>query len=143
MRFVRRDYSLTSSREKAVDFSTAFTTGRTVKPGCIRKTEAGSALDGAAAAGSHGQHGQPDRRKAGGSDRPGAGRRQVDDPTPDVRAAIVDADDHGAAGLGVGDLDYGAERQGTMSRSQCRSVGVFAVRGWLSTVNRCNSGLCC
>src|SRR5207248_9378416 len=113
------------------------------RPSGFRTARAGSALGGAdrtaSAASSDGQHSQADLSEAGGSDCPSASRRQVDYSTPDIRAAIVDADDDGAVCLGVRDLDHRAERQSAMRRSECESMGKFAVGGLLATVYRCNS----
>jgi hypothetical protein len=104
----------------------------------IPSAESGSALNGtvrtAGAASSDGQHSQPDRREAGGSDRPSASRHQVDYSTPDEGAAINDADDNGAAVLDVGDLDPGAERQSAMSRGEPGGMGILSIGGLLVTV---------
>src|SRR5436190_15445980 len=81
------------------------------------------------------------RAMFGEADRLGAGRRQVDDPAGDVRAAIVDAHDHGAAVGQVGDLDQGAERQRLVSRREIGGVGVLAVRGRLAAVDRSDAEL--
>jgi len=72
--------------------------------------------------------------EAGGSDCPSAFRRQVDYATPDIRTAIINADDDRAVSLGVGDHDHRAERQSAMSRSECGGMGILAVGGLLVTV---------
>ena len=74
------------------------------------------------------EHGQFDVSEAVGSDRLGASRRQVDEPARDERSPVVDADDHGSAGPGVGDLDEGAEGQGAVGRRVGGCVG--GTRRW-------------
>ena len=87
------------------------------------------------------KHGQGDPCETVGADRPGAGRGQIDDPSRNVGPAIVDADDHRAAGTDVGDQHPRAERQRAMGGRQSAGVGIFAVGGFLVAVDRSNSAL--
>src|SRR5262249_27440190 len=85
--------------------------------------------------------GQLDWRQPGEAERARAGWRQVDDAALDVRAAVVDAHHDRLAGLLVRDLHHGAERQRLVRGGQPARIGPFAIGGFLSRVDRSNSGL--
>jgi hypothetical protein len=53
-------------------------------------------------------------RYARKAQRMGGGGRDINDPTPHERAAIIDADYNGPTGLPVGDANHGAEWQDAM-----------------------------
>ena len=57
---------------------------------------------------------QRNMRQAVGTDRIGAGRREVDDPAIDERPAIVDPHHHPVAGEVIGHPHQRAKRQGAM-----------------------------
>src|SRR5450432_2532663 len=60
---------------------------------------------------------------AGGHcERGGSARGKINDPSPNVRAAIIDTDPHPLAIVEIGYLDHGPEGQGSM-----RSCVEFAI----------------
>ena len=55
--------------------------------------------------------------------------REIDDAPADVRSAVVHAHAHGLRGLGIGDVEDGAERQRAMRGGEQRRIEDLAVRG--------------
>src|SRR5262245_3082148 len=68
----------------------------------------------------------------GKAERPGGGKRKIDDASVDERPAVVDADDYRATVLEVCHAQASSERQGGMRRGHRVLVVSLAARGSLS-----------
>src|SRR5262245_29092300 len=79
--------------------------------------------------------------KAGKSNSLGTRRREIDDTALDIRAAVIDANDHEFASREVGDFDLRPKRQSTMSCGKRMRMGIFAIGSAFTAIHRSNSGL--